>query len=117
VNARVLIVDDNAGFRRLAGGLLESEGCQVVGAVENGSEALAAVRRLAPDVVLLDVHLPDASGFELAALLVREGPGPIVVLTSTHARDDFDQLAAQSGAQGFVSKDDLSGATIQRLLA
>jgi CheY-like chemotaxis protein len=112
-----LIVDDNLDFRRLARALLESEGYEVVGAAADASEALTAVERLAPDAVLLDVNLPDSSGFEVAARLARERPATLVLLTSTHGRDDFERLAVQSGARGFVVKDDLSGAELERLLA
>jgi DNA-binding NarL/FixJ family response regulator len=113
---RVLIVDDNAAFRRLARRLLEAEGYRVVGVASDAGEALAAAGELVPEVILLDVHLPGASGFDVAAKLARERPGVSVLLTSTHGRPDFEQLALTNGARGFVSKDDLSGAELDRLL-
>jgi DNA-binding NarL/FixJ family response regulator len=113
---RLLIVDDNPDFRRLARRLLEADGYEVVGAAGDGREGLAAAGELAPDVVLLDVHLPDASGFELAARLGRERPRVAVLLTSTQGHHDFDQLALACGARGFVPKDDLSAAELDRLL-
>lgn len=113
---RLLIVDDNPDFRRLARRLLLNEGYDVVGVAADGSEALASVGRLAPDVVLLDVNLPDGSGFELAARLARERPGIALLLTSTRGRQDFERLAIQTGALGFVSKHDLSGPELARLL-
>ena len=113
---RLLIVDDNAGFRRLARRLFESEGYEVVGAVETADEALLAAAELVPDVVLLDVHLPDRSGFEVAARLARDHPSAAVLLTSTHGRAEFDQLARGSGARGFVPKEELSGAEVARIL-
>jgi two-component system response regulator EvgA len=116
MSRRLLIVDDNRAFRRLARGLLEAEGYEVVGAARDASEALTAAGELAPDVVLLDVNLPDASGFDVAARLVRERPSVAVVLTSTRSARDFDQLAVASGARGFVPKDDLSRAELDRLL-
>ena len=117
MSRRLLIVDDNADFRRLARRLLEGDGYQVVGAARDVGEALAAAHELAPEVVLLDVYLPDGSGFEAAARLARERPTVEVLLTSTHSRHDFEQLALASGARGFVLKDDLSGAELDRLLS
>jgi CheY-like chemotaxis protein len=112
----VLIVDDNAGFRRLVRRLLEDDGHEVVGAVEAAGEALTATERLSPEVVLLDVCLPDGSGFDVAARLVRARPGLLVLLTSSRRGDEFDKLAAASGAAGFVAKDDLSAAAIDDLV-
>jgi DNA-binding NarL/FixJ family response regulator len=112
----VLIVDDNPAFRRLARRLLEAEGYRVVGVACDAGEALAAAGELVPEVILLDVNLPDASGFEVAARLARERPHVSVLLTSTHGRHDFEQLALANGARGFVSKDDLSGTELDRLL-
>ena len=114
---RLLIVDDNAGFRALAGRLLEGAGYRVVGMARDAQEALAATHELSPEVVLLDVNLPDGSGFDVAALLARERSNIEVVLTSTHDGQDYGQLALGSGARGFLSKDDLSGAALDRLLA
>jgi CheY-like chemotaxis protein len=116
MNRRLLIVDDNRDFCRLVRRLLEDEGYDVVGAAGDAGEALAVAGELAPDVVLLDVNLPDANGFEVAARLVRERPSVAVVLTSTRGAHDFDQLAVASGARGFVPKDDLSAVELDRLL-
>jgi len=85
--ASILIVDDDQRFRGIARRLLESEGFDVVGEADDGEAALAAARELEPDVVLLDVHLPDIDGFEVAERLATKG-GPAVVLTST--RDELD---------------------------
>ena len=62
----VLIVDDHPSFRASARTLLEAEGYDVVGEAENGESAVAAALRLRPDLVLLDVQLPDIDGFEVA---------------------------------------------------
>jgi DNA-binding NarL/FixJ family response regulator len=114
---RVLIVDDNADFRRRATRMLEADGYEVVGTAPDARAALAAAEELGPEVVLLDVNLPDGSGFDVAARLARERPGTAVLLTSTHGRADYGQLALARGARGFVPKDDLSGAELDRLLA
>ena len=114
---RLLIVDDNPGFRRFAARLLEDDGYEVVGTAQDAGGALAAAREFSPEVVLLDVGLPDASGFEVAASLARERPSAAVVLTSTCDCRDFEQLALQNGARGFVPKDELCAAALERLLA
>lgn len=105
----VLIVDDHAGFRATARRLLEAEGYTVVGEAADGAAAVAAVAALAPDVVLLDVALPDASGFDVARRLAAP-----VVLTSS--RDWADDLVAASGARGFVPKAQLSGEVLASFL-
>lgn len=110
VPATVLIVDDHAGFRASARRLLEADGYTVLGEAEDGATGLAAAAALRPDVVLLDVALPDGSGFDIA----RDMTAP-VVLTST--RDWAADLVAASGARGFVGKADLSGAALAAVLA
>ena len=69
----VLIVDDHPSFRASARTLLEAEGYEVVGEAENGAAALQAVKDLKPDLVLLDVQLPDIDGFQVAEQLSRAG--------------------------------------------
>jgi DNA-binding NarL/FixJ family response regulator len=116
VATTVLIVDDHPCFRQTARALLEAEGFEVVGEAENGVAALRAAAELHPDLVLLDVHLPDFDGFEVASRLSRNGDGPAIILTSSRDADDFGPLVAQSGARGFVAKAELSGAALARLL-
>jgi DNA-binding NarL/FixJ family response regulator len=111
----VLIVDDYAPFRETARELLQSEGFDVVGEAETGVGALRVARDVHPDVVLLDVHLPDFDGFEVADRLARLEPAPVVVLTSS--RDDYEHLVAGSSARAFVRKDALSGETLHAALA
>jgi DNA-binding NarL/FixJ family response regulator len=112
----VLIVDDHPSFRRMARALLESEGFDVVGEAEDGASAIEAANSLRPDVVLLDVHLPDLDGFEVAAALVRNGKTSAVVMTSSHDVHDFGRLVEQSGAQGFIPKAELSGPALTAVL-
>jgi DNA-binding NarL/FixJ family response regulator len=113
----VLIVDDHAGFRATARRLLESEGYAVVGEAADGAAALAAAGELRPDVVLLDVQLPDLDGFEVASRLTADADRPAIVLVSSRDGDDYGSLAGDSGARGFIAKSDLSGAALEELLA
>ena len=115
--ATVLIVDDHAGFRRSARRILEADGYEVVGEAENGHDALAAVARLQPQIVLLDVFLPDIDGFEVAKRIKASGHTPVIVLTSSHDREDLGDGVTTSSAAGFVPKDELSGAAVAALIA
>jgi DNA-binding NarL/FixJ family response regulator len=113
---RVVIVDDHAGFRATARKLLVARGFDVVGEAADGAQALEAVARLQPDVVLLDVQLPDASGFELATRLNSNGHRPDVVLISSRDAAEFGGLVERSSARGFIPKAALSGKTLAALL-
>jgi DNA-binding NarL/FixJ family response regulator len=113
--ASILIVDDDPRFRGIARRLLESEGLEVIGEAADGREAIAVARELEPDVVLLDVQLPDIDGIEVAARLAADGPRPAVVLTSTRDESDFGPELEQSGARGFVPKNELSAERITSL--
>jgi DNA-binding NarL/FixJ family response regulator len=112
----VLIVDDHPMFRANAREVLESEGFTVVGEAENGAEALAAFEREHPEVVLLDVQLPDADGFELASRLTANGARVSVVLVSSRDYSDLTHLIERSGARGFVPKAELSGPRLAALV-
>ena len=112
----VLVVDDHSGFRSRARALLEAEGYAVVGEAADGASAVAEAERLHPDVVLLDVQLPDADGFDVAARITGDGGASAVVLTSSRDWSDSAELIAGSGARGFVPKDQLSGAALGELL-
>lgn len=113
----ILIVDDHPGFRASARRMLEASGYEVVGEADTGAAAIAAARELRPDVVLLDVQLPDLDGFEVAARLDGDDDCPAIVLTSSRANADFGRAVADSPARGFVPKDELSGETLAALTA
>jgi DNA-binding NarL/FixJ family response regulator len=112
----VLIVDDHPSFRASARLLLECEGFEVVGEAEDGMGALRAVRALAPDIVLLDVQLPDIDGFEVAARLTANGCSPAIVITSSRDVHDLGPLADHEAVRGFIPKSELSGAALEALL-
>ena len=113
---RALIVDDHPSFRRCARALLTDEGFDVVGEAETGTTALVLARELDPELILLDIQLPDIDGFEVAArLLAADGELNIVLVSSRDARE-YGGLIAASGALGFVAKSDLSGDILRSLL-
>src|SRR6187455_1215024 len=98
----ILIVDDHPSFRAMARLVLETEGFVVVGSVADGEAAVAETLRLEPDVVLLDVGLPDIDGFEVAARLRDAGSRTAIVLASSREGADYGTLIAESGARGFI---------------
>jgi DNA-binding NarL/FixJ family response regulator len=111
-----LIVDDHLPFRQQARALLEAEGLAVVGEAGDGSAALEAVRRIRPDVVVVDISLPDMDGFDLAERLAGEVPRPRIVLISSRELATYGPRVAASPALGFVQKDDLSAASLIALV-
>jgi CheY-like chemotaxis protein len=115
---RCLLVDDNDAFLETASLLLEREGLSVVGMASNIAEALAQVRALLPDVVLVDIGLGDESGFDLARLLAQDGQAgrAEVILISTGAEVDYRELIDDSPAAGFLAKSELSVRGISRIL-
>ena len=112
----LLIVDDHRTFRVTARALLEADGFDVVGDAPDGCAGIAAASALGPDVVLLDVRLPDVDGFSVAQRLTAAGRGPTVIMTSSSDDPLYPDRALRSGARGFVAKHDVSGATLRRLL-
>ena len=112
----VIVVDDHPSFRRCVRTLLVLEGFEVVGEAEDGERAIALVPELEPELVLLDVQLPDLNGFEVASRLLARDPGLAIVLVSSRDRSQYGSLVETSGARGFITKDDLSGAALGRLL-
>ena len=113
---RVLIVDDHAGFRGLARRILEEGGFDVVGEARDAAEALREARSLEPDLVLLDIHLPDGDGYQVSSELTGDPHPPAVVLTSTHEPDDVIPAVEASGARGFVPKHRLESRTVASFL-
>lgn len=103
---RVLVVDDSPSFREAARELLEARGYVVAGEAGCAAAATRAVERLAPDAVLLDVHLRDADGPKVAAELMRARPELAVLLVS--ADDLSDKLGKGSHCPGFVPKSQLA---------
>jgi DNA-binding NarL/FixJ family response regulator len=112
----VLIVDDHPSFRASARRVLEDAGYEVVGEAQDGRSALVAARTLHPQVVLLDVQLPDVDGFEVASRLAAVDESPAVILTSSRDGGEFGGMIAVSGARGFLPKGELSAPALAALL-
>lgn len=112
----ILIVDDHPAFRQQARALLEAEGLSVVGEAADGPSALAAFRALGPQVVLLDIGLPGPDGFAVAEQLAQEPSPPRVVLISSREASTYSGRIGASPALGFIQKDELSAALLQRIL-
>ena len=113
----VVIVDDHPSFRAVARMVLETDGFQVLGTEEDGESGVVGTLRLEPDVVLLDVELPDIDGFAVAARLREAGSRAAIVLASSRDRSDFGSLVDESGARGFLTKAELTGDAIRKLVA
>ena len=114
---RCLIVDDSEGFLASAARLLESQGVDVVGRATCSEAALRLVDELRPNVVLVDVELGDEDGFELTKDIAARAPTARVVLISAHDWEELDELVLESGAAGFLAKQDLGAAAIGTLIA
>lgn len=112
----LLIVDDHAGFRAAARALLDVDPFTVIGEAASGGDGLAEAARLCPQVVLLDVQLPDGDGFEVAELMARSPHPPRVLLTSSRSLSDVRGRLAASSAVGFLPKDQLSPASLEQAL-
>jgi DNA-binding NarL/FixJ family response regulator len=116
VRSTVLIVDDHAAFRASAVTLLEAEGFAVVGEAADGDEAIAAVERLRPQIVLLDIQLPDVDGLAVAERLAQTSDPPAVVLISSREASAYGPRLEAATAQGFITKRELSGAALAALV-
>jgi two-component system nitrate/nitrite response regulator NarL len=112
----ILIVDDQASFRSLARSMLEADGYLVVGEAADGTTAIAQARSLKPDLVLLDVQLPDLDGFAVCEQLARDPDPPPIVLTSTRPVSSYRHRLRMSGARGFIAKSELTGSALAEII-
>jgi DNA-binding NarL/FixJ family response regulator len=103
--ARVVIVDDHDVFRRGLAGLLTDHGIDVVGQAADGWEALKAVGRLAPDVVVMDLNLPRMSGIEAISRMSVDAPTTRVLVLTISADEVDVTKAILAGASGYLLKD------------
>ncbi|MBV1877933.1 MAG: response regulator [Pseudomonadales bacterium] len=105
-NAKILIVDDNLTDIMIASELLSKGGYCDIHSTADPTKAKALYQRLDPDILLLDIHMPKLSGFNIMTQLIQDYPNqylPILILTADH-RDDIGTIALGSGAQDFVTK-------------
>ena len=116
VPLRLLIVDDHERFRTVARRTLQREGYDVVGEAADAAEGLDLAGQLRPDVILLDVMLPDRSGLEVIGDLRAQDPDVAVVMISTHPEEEWAELAVSRGARGFLPKSELSGEAVAALI-
>ncbi len=112
----VLIVDDHAAYRASARRLLEAEGFSVIGEAGDSAEALEAVARLRPSIVLLDIQLPGRDGFGIADQLASLAEPPAVVLISSRPADAFGPRLAAAPVRGFLTKADVTGPALAELV-
>ena len=112
---RLLIVDDDAAFRRTIGAVLSDRGYRIVGEAGSVADARVAISALAPDALLLDINLPDGNGLAYATELQAGAGPPRVLLTSTDAGAAPPRLLARSGAS-FIAKADLLVTDLSSLL-
>jgi DNA-binding NarL/FixJ family response regulator len=108
---RAVIVDDHPSFRSSARAVLEDGGFDVVGEAADGATGLELLRRLRPDLVLLDVQLPDMSGFDVC-IECGDLDETVVVLVSSRDGHDYGNLIEQCGASGFIPKGELTATAL-----
>jgi DNA-binding NarL/FixJ family response regulator len=110
---RVLIVDDHAPFRGAARTVVAlTEGFEVAGEAETGEDAVNAARALAPDLVLMDVHLPGIDGDEASRRILQGAQRPVILLLSTHDPLEYGPLAAECGAAAYLAKEEFGPDTL-----
>ena len=114
---RVILVDDQPIFRDIIRGVLQRTGrFQFVGEAEDGAQAVDLYSKVKPDVVIMDVQMPNLSGFEATVRILEENPAAVVILTSMQADAGYAAVAAQAGAKGFVPKRHLDAEAVLGLL-
>ncbi len=112
----VLIVDDQVPFRLAARAVLRrTEGFELVGEAADGSEAVAKVAELAPDLVLMDINMPTMNGIDTTRQIMQDAPGTTVFLCSTYQRSDLPPEAETTGAAAYVNKEELAPDLLLRL--
>jgi pilus assembly protein CpaE len=112
----VIVVDDQAPFRLAARAVLKrTTGFELVGEAGNGIEAITLVEDVHPDLVLMDINMPEMGGIEATRKIMAELPDTVVILCSTYGVSDLPADAATSGARAYVHKEQLDATTIRRL--
>jgi two-component system, NarL family, invasion response regulator UvrY len=113
---RVLVVDDQAPFRSAARAVVGvTPGFEIVGEAESGEQAVEMAHTLAPDVVLMDVHLPGIDGMAACRAIVADHPATTVLLLSTYREEDVPSDTRTCGAQAYVSKEHFGPDVLEHL--
>jgi DNA-binding NarL/FixJ family response regulator len=103
---RVLLADDHSLFRAGIQALLtQIDGVDVIGEADTGRKALELVRSHAPDVVLMDIAMPEMNGLETASRVTKEFPHVRIIMLSMHAGEEYVMQALRAGASGYLLKD------------
>ncbi len=112
----VLVVDDQAPFRLAAKAVLRRLDCfELAGEAASGPEAIELAARLHPELILMDINMPEMSGIEAARQIMAADPEMVIILCSTYDVTDLPPAAAASGASGYVHKEQFGGAELRRL--
>jgi DNA-binding NarL/FixJ family response regulator len=112
----VIVVDDQAPFRLAARAVVRrTEGFELVGEAANGVEAIALADSLQPDLVLMDINMPEMGGLEATRRIVAGHPGTVVFLCSTYDVNDLPEDARTSGARAYMHKEQFGPSTLRRL--
>jgi DNA-binding NarL/FixJ family response regulator len=113
----VLVVDDQSAFRVAVRRLLEhAQDFELVGEAEDAAQAVRFAEDLRPDVVLMDIKLPDASGIDATRDVLSVHPSATVILLSTYTTGDLPAAASTSGARAYLHKEDLAASVLRALL-
>ena len=112
----VMVVDDQAPFRMAARAVIRrSEGFALAGEAENGVKALELAHELHPNIVLMDINMPEMGGIEATRRIVADQPDTFVILCSTYDISDLPPDAPTSGARAYVHKEHLGATTLRQL--
>jgi DNA-binding NarL/FixJ family response regulator len=113
----VLLVDDEDTFRDIARNqLANDQGFEIIGEASDGADAVDLYNRVMPDVVVMDVQMPNMTGFEATVRILEQHPEAVIILTSMQSEGGFARVAVESGARGFVPKRHLDADSILSLL-
>jgi pilus assembly protein CpaE len=112
----VLIVDDQLPFRLAARAVVgRTQGFVLVGEAADGAEAVEQVQQLGPDLVLMDINMPNLNGIEATREIHRRAPGTTVFLCSTYQRSDLPPEAETAGAAAYINKEELAPSLLLEL--
>ncbi len=112
----VLVVDDQMPFRLAAKAVLRRmEGFELAGEAASGTEAIELVGQLHPELVLMDINMPEMNGIEATRRITSAYPGIVVILCSTYDASDLPSGAAASGASGYLNKEQLAADSLLRM--